>query len=170
VPYISGSAASSGTSARQRAPPAVSIQDAQEDTLSMQQLKTYIVEDSQVIRENLIATLEELVPVEVVGTAEDESTAVQWLARHSNHADLLIVDIFLKAGSGLGVLRAAGALPQRRHVVVLSNYATPDMRRKCLELGADKVFDKSNEIDALILYCGRLAAGEAGHTGPGALA
>ena len=34
------------------------------------------------------------------------------------------------------------------------------MRRKCLELGADKVFDKSNEIDALIQYCGRLAAGE----------
>jgi len=25
------------------------------------------------------------------------------------------------------------------------------------------VFDKSNEIDALILYCGRLAAGETGH-------
>ena len=28
--------------------------------------------------------------------------------------------------------------------------------RKCLELGADRVFDKSNEIDALILYCCRL--------------
>jgi len=129
----------------------------------MQQLKTYIVEDSQVIRENLIATLEELVPVEVVGTAEDESTAVQWLARKGNQADLLIIDIFLKGGSGLGVLRAASTLAQRRNVVVLSNYATPDMRRKCLELGADRVFDKSNEIDALIQYCGRLAAGETGH-------
>ncbi len=78
----------------------------------MQQLKTYIVEDSPVIRENLIATLEELVPIEVVGTAEDEATAAQWLARPDNHADLLIVDIFLKAGSGLGVLRAARALPR----------------------------------------------------------
>ena len=53
-------------------------------------------------------------PVEVVGTAEDEATAVQWLAQPSNHADLLIVDIFLKGGSGLGVLRAASALAQRR--------------------------------------------------------
>jgi hypothetical protein len=34
------------------------------------------------------------------------------------------------------------------------------MRRKCLELGAHKVFDKSNEIDALIQYCSELAAGE----------
>ena len=65
----------------------------------------------------------------------------------------MIVDIFLKGGSGLGVLRAAQALPRAGDMVVLSNYATPDMRRKCLELGADRVFDKSNEIDALILYC-----------------
>jgi DNA-binding NarL/FixJ family response regulator len=141
----------------------------------MHPLKTYIVEDSQVIRENLIATLEELVPVKVVGTAEDEKTAVQWLTQAGNHFDLAIVDIFLKSGSGLGVLRAAYALPQsgdgQRKLVVLSNFATQDMRRKCLELGAHKVFDKSNEIDALILYCGRLAAGHAdgGDSGPGAL-
>ncbi len=134
----------------------------------MQPLRTYIVEDSQVIRENLIATLEELVPVEVVGTAEDESSAVQWLTQPANaNVDLVIVDIFLKSGSGLGVLKAANGLPQKHNVVVLSNYATQDIRRKCLELGADKVFDKSNEIDALIQYCGRLAAGDTGH---GALA
>jgi DNA-binding NarL/FixJ family response regulator len=137
--------------------------------LSKQPLRTYIVEDSPVIRENLIATLEELVPVEVVGTAEDEGTAVQWLAQPGNQADLLIIDIFLKSGTGLGVLRAAGLQPQRRHVVVLSNFATPDMRRKCLEMGADQVFDKSNEIDALIQYCGRLANGGAVHSAHGAL-
>jgi DNA-binding NarL/FixJ family response regulator len=132
----------------------------------MQQLKTFIVEDSPVIRESLIATLEELVPVQVVGTAEDEQTAVQWLSNAGNRADLVIIDIFLKGGSGLGVLRAAHSLSQRRCLVVLSNYATADIRRKCLELGADRVFDKSNEIDALISYCGALAAGE---TGPAVL-
>lgn len=129
----------------------------------MQALKTFIVEDSQVIRDDLIATLEELSPVEVVGTAEDESSAVHWLTRPSNRFDLVIVDIFLKGGSGLGVLRAASALPRRRNVVVLSNYATKDIRRKCLELGADRVFDKSNEIEALIAYCSRVAAGDSGH-------
>jgi len=126
----------------------------------MHKLKTYIVEDSPVIRQSLIATLEELVPVEVIGTAEDELTAVQWLTQPKNACDLVIIDIFLKGGSGLGVLRAVNGLPQQYTLVVLSNYATQDIRRKCLELGADKVFDKSNEIDALILYCGQLAAGE----------
>jgi DNA-binding NarL/FixJ family response regulator len=129
----------------------------------MQKIKAYVVEDSPVIRESLIATLEELAPIKVVGTAEDEATAVRWLSQAENHFDLVIVDIFLKGGSGLGVLKAINALSQRHNVAVFSNYATNDIRRKCLELGADRVFDKSNEIDDLITYCDRLAAGETGN-------
>ena len=126
---------------------------------SMTQLKAFIVEDSPVIRENLVAALEELAPVKVVGTADDETTAMHWLGRSGIRCDLVIVDIFLKSGSGLGVLRASMKLRKPMKLVVLSNYATPDMRRKCLELGANRVFDKSNEIDALIQYCNRLADG-----------
>lgn len=123
------------------------------DNPSMPALKAFIVEDSPVIRENLIATLEEIVPLKVVGTAEDEADAVAWLNDEDNSCDLVIVDIFIKRGSGLGVLEKTLQTPLARKHVVLSNYATPDMRRRCLELGADKVFDKSNEIDNLIDYC-----------------
>jgi DNA-binding NarL/FixJ family response regulator len=126
----------------------------------MNPLKALIVEDSPVIRENLVAALEEMAPIEVVGTADDEASAVRWLGE--NQCDLAVVDIFLKSGSGLGVLKAAVTTRRPTKLVVLSNYATPDMRRKCLELGADRVFDKSNEIDALILYCCRLADGTTG--------
>lgn len=135
----------------------------------MQPLKTYIVEDSPVIRENLIATLEELAAVEVVGTAEDEATAVLWLTQPTHDVDLVIVDIFLKGGSGLGVLRATERLLHPHKMIVLSNYATPEMRRKCRELGADRVFDKSNEIDALIQYCADLAAGATTNSTSGVL-
>ncbi|RZI84369.1 MAG: response regulator [Rubrivivax sp.] len=123
----------------------------------MHPLKAFIVEDSPVIRENLIATLEEMVALQVVGTAEDETNAVAWLNESANACDLVIVDIFIKRGSGLGVLEKARQARANRKHVVLSNYATPDMRRRCLELGADQVFDKSNEIDNLIDYCLALA-------------
>lgn len=83
-----------------------------------------------------------------------------WLAQADNQVDLVIVDIFLKAGSGLGVLRSASALAAHYKLVVLTNYATTDMKRKCLELGADAVFDKSNDIETLIDYCDQLARGE----------
>ena len=128
----------------------------------MTSLTAFIVEDSPVIRENLVAALEEMAPIQVVGTAEDEASALRWLGE--NVCDLAIVDIFLKSGSGLGVLKTASLSDRPIKLVVLSIYATPDMRRKCLELGADRVFDKSNEIDALILYCCRLADGSTGHS------
>jgi len=51
------------------------------------------------------------------------------------------------------VLEACRGRPAGRKVVVLSNYATADMRKRCTQLGADAVFDKSNEIDALVEYC-----------------
>ncbi len=135
----------------------------------MTQLKAFLVEDSPVIRENLVAALEEMAPIEVVGTSEDEHQAVRWLAAMDNDCDLVVVDIFLKSGSGLGVLKAASASERSLKLVVLSNYATPDMRRKCLELGADRVFDKSNEIDGLIRYCCRLADGSSGNSAYAAL-
>lgn len=136
--------------------------------MAMPDLKTYIVEDSPVIRENLVAALEEMTPVEVVGTAEDEVSAKHWLDERSNQCDLVIIDIFLRKGSGLGVLQGLTQSHRDCKRVVLSNFATPDMRRKCLDLGAHRVFDKSNEIDALIGYCLRLGEG-GGDSEPGAL-
>ncbi|WOB08129.1 response regulator transcription factor [Piscinibacter gummiphilus] len=128
----------------------------------MHALKTYIVEDSPVIRESLVALLEESVPVEVVGTAEDELTALDWIDHRGAHddCDLVIVDIYLKGGSGLGVLKAGAGVYKPAKWVVFSNHATPEMRNRCLELGADCVFDKSNEIDELLLYCNRLASND----------
>jgi len=124
-------------------------------------LRVFLVEDSPVIRENLAAAMEELAPVRVVGFADDEAAATNWIAANSESVDLFVIDIFLKRGSGLNVLRAASKLTQA-YKVVLSNYATPDMQRKCLQLGADRVFDKSNEIEALVAYCASLNDAEAG--------
>ena len=117
------------------------------------ELRTYIVEDNATIRENLIGALEELASVKALGWAETEGEATTWLTAHVAGWDLAIVDLFLKQGSGLGVLESCRGRARDQRVVVLSNYATADMRKRCLQLGADAVFDKSNEIDALVEYC-----------------
>jgi CheY-like chemotaxis protein len=118
-------------------------------------LRVFVVEDNAVIRANLADALEELAPVKVIGFAEDERTAVKWLHLHSDDCDLLVVDIFLRRGNGLGVLRACQSLTSV-HSVVLSNYVTAETTRKCLDLGARRVFDKSSEIEELVEYCVRL--------------
>ncbi len=121
--------------------------------------KAYLVEDSPVIRQSLISTLEELCSITVVDSADNESSAVAWLSEDNHQVDLVIIDIFLKAGSGLGVLRRVADLSLGCKLLVLTNYATADMRQTCLALGAERVFDKSNDIDALITYCSKLSSG-----------
>jgi DNA-binding NarL/FixJ family response regulator len=124
----------------------------------MEKLRTFIVEDSSVVRENLIAALEENAPIEIIGIAEDESSAIAWLTHQERVCDLVIVDIFLRSGTGIGVLKGIGAVADSMKRVILSNHATADIRTKCLELGADEVFDKSNQLDEMLLYCNRLQA------------
>jgi two-component system OmpR family response regulator len=126
------------------------------------ELRTYLVEDNATIRENLVDTLEELASVRALGWAEGESEAKAWFAAHPGEWDLAIVDLFLRQGSGLGVLDALRSRNPQLRVVVLSNYATPDMRKRCAQLGADAVFDKSNEIDALVEFCLQLAESSLG--------
>ena len=119
----------------------------------MPTFKALIVEDNPVILDNLVATLEELTEVKVVATVDNEADAVRELTQRGQELDLVIIDVFLTAGSGLGVLKTAQGLPLTARRVVLTNYATDDIRRRCASLGSDRVFDKSKELDNFLEYC-----------------
>lgn len=113
--------------------------------------RAFIVEDSSTIRDNLIETLKELARFEPVGTSETEHEAKRWL--RGNDWDLAIIDLFLREGSGLNVLEACRSRKPHQKIVVLSNHSSPDVRWRCRQLGADAVFDKSTELEALVEYC-----------------
>lgn len=116
-------------------------------------LDIYLVEDSDLIRDNLASTLVELLAARIVGSAGSESVAIAELTTKPDRWNLAIMDIFLKPGSGLNVLaRIQRRLPHQK-VAVLTNYASQEVRRECLRIGADVVFDKSTDIEALISYC-----------------
>lgn len=115
--------------------------------------RAYIVEDSPMILDNLIETLQELALVEPVGVADTEQEGKRWLAQNDGYWDLVIVDLFLREGSGLNILEACRDRKPTQKMIVLSNHATNDVRWRCAQLGADAVFDKSTEIDALVEYC-----------------
>jgi DNA-binding NarL/FixJ family response regulator len=119
-------------------------------------LKVLLVEDSAVLRETLIEALEEMAPVRVVATAAHEAEAMQKLREHA--VDIAIIDVFLQTGSGLAVLAGATAMGHKAALVVFSNFTNRQMRARCVELGAVRVLDKSNDIDELIAYCIELGA------------
>jgi two-component system, OmpR family, response regulator len=116
-------------------------------------LISYLAEDNETIAKNLIETLQEICEVNVVAVGATQTEASQWLALHDREWDLAIVDLFLKEGSGLGVLAGCRNRALRQKVVVLTNYATPEIRKRATELGANAVFDKSSELEQLFAYC-----------------
>lgn len=130
--------------------------DQHQQLVETKPLRCFLVEDSGLILRGLIDTLQEMLPLQVVGSAGDAAAANAWLERGGHDIDLMIVDIFLKQGTGLEVLKHADGLALRCHKVVLTNYATPDMRTRSVALGADRVFDKSSELEELIDYCASL--------------
>ena len=112
-------------------------------------LRVFLVEDNPLIRERLIESLTSTGRIEVVGYAEGEREAVDALA--DGRWDAVLLDLQLKQGNGLGVLRAIG--PSRPHgakILVLTTYAIPQYRDRSLALGADAFFDKSREYDRAV--------------------
>ncbi|MDB5847931.1 MAG: hypothetical protein JWP29_1683 [Rhodoferax sp.] len=114
---------------------------------------TILVEDSNKIREVLIPSMEELGNLQVVAVAETSAEALLALALHASVWQEAVVDLFLREGSGLDVLHACATRRPGQRVVVLTNYATSEIRRRCLALGADAVFDKSTELDGFFDFC-----------------
>ena len=122
-------------------------------------LKVFLIEDSLLLQELLGGILGELDGVEFCGCAEGETEALSLLAE--TPADLVIIDIELKQGSGIGVLDALqtdSGLYGSPDKVVLTNYAHATMRQRCDRFGMDAFFDKSMQINQLIDYVNEAAA------------
>ena len=119
-------------------------------------IRAILVEDSQVIRDSLIQTLAELANTEVVAWATNPVDAEQALTEWHGQWELIVIDLFLASGTGLDVLKKIRPREPYQKAFVLSNYATADMRRRCFELSADGVFDKSTEIEMFLDRCGAI--------------
>ena len=114
-------------------------------------LAVFIAEDDKVAVASLTDLLVAQGGIEVVGTANSEMAAADWLLSHHG-TDLLITDLLLlPGGSGFGLVKHARNLGACRQVVVFSSYVTAAIADKCRRLGADAVFHKS-QIDELLAY------------------
>ncbi len=115
-----------------------------------------LVEDAPQLREVVATLLHSLGEFAVVGEASTEAQARQWLQDNPNTCDLAIIDLILQQGTGMSVIAKCKETPGT-HVVVFSDYATPGIRKHCMALGADAVFEKSRQMTEFIDYCARLA-------------
>jgi two-component system OmpR family response regulator len=124
--------------------------------------RIFLVEDDERVSTALTELLGGLPKVQITACATSEGAAIDWLMENRLRWGLAVVDLALGTGSGLRVLSACRVRKSHQKMVVLSNHLTREMRRRCMTLGADAVFEKASDIEVVFDYC-RAASESAAH-------
>lgn len=107
-------------------------------------LRVFLVEDSELIRARIRAELATIPGLQTVGFAETAADAISEIL--AAHPDVVLLDLRLREGTGMDVLRALHAGAPEVDVYLCSSYAGEPYRGMALRLGARDVFDKSTEF------------------------
>lgn len=107
----------------------------------------FIADDSDPVRERLIALLSEIGGAEVVGEARNYDEAIEGIRSLKPH--VVILDVQMPGGSGIDVLKEIKQDSRPPVVLMLTNHASPPYREKCVEWGADFFLDKSRDFESL---------------------
>ena len=124
-------------------------------------MRVFLVEDLPAVRTLVIENLEDIRGLELAGYAETEDAALSWLDSHE--CEVLILDLELKQGNGIGVLKQLAASGSRPGLlkIIYSNHIGPNIRRLAAKFGAAYFFDKSLDTPQLRLLLEGLSAGRA---------
>ena len=121
-------------------------------------MRVYVVDDSPLVRDRLVALLSETEGVDVIGTAGNADAGIEGIEREK--PDVAILDIRMPTGSGISVLEAIKRDAEPPVVIMLTNYPYPQYRKKCMDAGADYFFDKSSEFQKVTDVLVRMVAQE----------
>lgn len=123
----------------------------------MRSLRIFLVEDSPTVRDLLIQNLTNIPGIELAGVADAENDALEKLSQLC--CDVLILDIRLKQGNGMSLLRTLAGLPQQAGNVkiIFTNNVSDTYRRASEQYGVGFFFDKSTDFLQLRSLMQRLA-------------
>jgi CheY-like chemotaxis protein len=112
-------------------------------------LQVMLVEDSHIISDLITENLTRIPKLALLGIAETENEALAML--QAQPCDVLILDIQLRQGNGINLLRVISADPAyaRTIKIVLSNHVSGTYRRICEQYGVQFFFDKTSEFPQL---------------------
>ena len=107
-----------------------------------------VVDDAAAIRSRLRTLFADVRGIESVLEASNLAEARQLLAEQT--PDVVVLDLHLRSGNGLELLKDLKLERSEIRVIVLTNDATDHHRRSCTALGADYFFDKSTQFEAVL--------------------
>jgi DNA-binding NarL/FixJ family response regulator len=106
-----------------------------------------VADDARAIARRIAELLRQELGATIVGPAHDGEEALRLL--REERVDACILDFDMPVKSGLDVLRELRAAASTCAVVVLTNHDEPEIRARCLALGAKAVLHKARDVEQL---------------------
>jgi diguanylate cyclase (GGDEF)-like protein len=110
-------------------------------------MNIFLVEDSVSIRRLLVRRLDALPGMRIVGEASGQSQALALI--HWTCPDVVLMDLSLASGSGLGLLGELRRGGYTGRIAVLTAQDLDAYRRACMDAGADAFYDKASGLESL---------------------
>ncbi|WP_182868162.1 response regulator transcription factor [Rhodopirellula sp. JC639] len=107
-----------------------------------------IIDDHPSTREGLISRIDLEADLQVCGQADDVNDALELIRRQQ--PDLAVIDLSLKTGSGIDLIRMLKADKLKTHVLVWSMYEDTLYAERALRAGAMGYINKVNATDAIV--------------------
>lgn len=120
--------------------------------------RVLIVDDHPVVREGLAMCISRAPNLEVCGEAADIADALQLVA--ATNPDVAIVDISLKTGNGIDLIKRIKARHESVKVLVWSMYAENLYAERALRAGAQGYITKEQATDKIIEALRRVLDGK----------
>ncbi len=110
-------------------------------------MRILIIDDAEAIRTRLVALLNEIPGVQIVGQAATVAQAV--CALRQLKPDAVTLDLRLPDGNGLDVLRLIHREQLPTAVIVLTNYPHPQYEKRASAAGAYAFLNKARDFSRL---------------------
>lgn len=110
-------------------------------------MRVLVAEDSSLLRTQMTSMCSELGGIEVVGQEHDAFAAC--IAINDLKPDVVILDILMRRGNGIEVLKKIRCGDCFPVVIVLSHNISLPYRKRSRELGAEFFLDKSMEFGTM---------------------
>lgn len=120
--------------------------------------RVLIVDDHPAVREALALRISRQPDLEVGGEAADMAEAIHLFAK--NQPDILVVDISLRSGSGLDLIKRIRDRDANVRVLVWSMHSESQYARRALQAGALGYINKDQATDKIVEAIRRVLAGK----------
>jgi DNA-binding NarL/FixJ family response regulator len=120
--------------------------------------RVFIVDDHPIVRQGLAQMINQEADLTVCGEAEEAQVALQAVAEL--HPDLVLVDLSLKGGSGLELIKALRARQNTLPVLVVSMHDESLYVERALRAGARGYIMKHEATDIMMNAIRRVLRGE----------